>query len=224
MNTFRERLLSAACVRFMLMSIFSGQSLLFHAAVLHVDMHHATPPYTGTALEPFPSIQSAIDMAQDGDEIRIAVGEYKENLVVSNKSLHLSGAWSGGSERDYDPTGPGGVFDATNETGLWTHITGDPAAPVLFLEGESTSGTVIERFRLSGGLHGISMEDWPPLTDLVIRENWIEGNGHPETERGMLDGGGIQLTGERIRIENNIIEKNQGGIGGGLECNILEMA
>jgi hypothetical protein len=32
------------------------------------------------------------------------------------------------------------------------------------------------------------------------------------------------LTGERIRIENNIIEKNQGGIGGGLECNILEMA
>ena len=74
---------------------------------LYVD-DDATCPGHGTLTAPYCKIQYAIDNATDGDDIKIASGEYDENIVV-DKQLTLG--WHGGDINGTDsgiPTINGG--------------------------------------------------------------------------------------------------------------------
>ena len=218
-KTFLKSQIACALPCLCLMMVLSPAN----GATFYVDGRHMSPPFMGTQREPFALIEEALDASVSGDEIRIAVGEYAENLIIQNKSIHLSGGWQGAVAEDYEQGGNGGRFDIRAEEGTWTHISGDPSASVIFFQDEGASGSVIERLHITDGLHGIAMADWPPLTDLVIRDNWIQNNGRPELERGVVDGGGILLSGERLKVLNNVIQGNEAGMGAGLSGNIRHM-
>src|SRR6185436_6288329 len=55
----------------------------------------------------YPTIQAAVDAAEDGDKVQVAAGTYAESVTWTAKSLRLVGA--GPDETIVDPSlGPGG--------------------------------------------------------------------------------------------------------------------
>ena len=89
-----------------LLALLALLALTTHAEPLHVPGQ-------------FPTIQSAIDAAQPGDEIHIAPGTYRELLAPENKSLTLIGAGPGqtilSGDLDADATPDGIILEYKNE-------------------------------------------------------------------------------------------------------------
>ncbi len=59
------------------------------AAILYVDDDNCPGPGTGTLVDPFCSIQDAIDAAVTGNEVAIFDGTYNERITVSGKSITI---------------------------------------------------------------------------------------------------------------------------------------
>ncbi|HEB50720.1 MAG TPA: DUF1565 domain-containing protein [Desulfobulbus sp.] len=137
--------------------------------------------------EEYPTIQSAIDAAQPGDDIIVTGGHYRELLII-DKSVNLIG-------RDW-PVIDGGSQKGDKNTVAFLYL-GDRAGR-------------LEGFVITGGGtgnlgHGINIWDSAP----EIVNNRITGNFH-----GIGIHGSPGLTG-KTRVHGNRIYDNKVGIGNG---------
>lgn len=137
----------------------------------------------------YPTIQEAIDAAQDGDTVQVAAGNYIENLVWNAKNIQLIGAGR-------TLTSITGRF-----AGSCLRITGGVPATATVAGFITTNGSAV-----NGG--GIRCENSSPM----IRDNVISVN------RAQGDGGGIYCKGGSPTISGNNIGTNtaQTGTGGGI--------
>lgn len=158
----------------------------------------------------YPSIQAALDAADDGDVIRVAQGTYSETLVIT-RSVTLQGGWNAGfTARDWDlyPT----TIDARRMGPvIWVS---DPVSPTV--EGFVITGGDDSGYAGWGG--GIKV-DYGPLDEgtTTVRYNVITNN---VACHGSCQGygGGIMLYYGSAVIEHNTIISNAartGGAGGG---------
>jgi parallel beta-helix repeat protein len=135
----------------------------------------------------YPTIQSALDAAQPGDDIIVEAGTYKEMLVI-DKSVNLIGKnW---------PVIDGGRLKGNKNT-ISVFYLGDRAGR-------------IEGFVITGGgtgelAHGINIWDSAP----EIVNNRITGNNH-----GMGIHGSPSLT-SKTKVHGNLVYNNLVGIGNG---------
>jgi parallel beta-helix repeat protein len=141
--------------------------------------------------EEYPTIQSALDAAEPGDDIIVGKGRYKELLVI-DKSVNLIGKnWpviDGGSQKG-------------NKNTISIFYLGDRAGKV-------------EGFVITGGGrgdlgHGINIWDAAP----DIFNNRITGNNH-----GMGIHGSPSLT-SKTKVHGNVVYDNLVGIGNGKDSN-----
>jgi len=138
--------------------------------------------------EQYPTIQSAIDAAEPGDDIVVQKGTYKERVIV-DKSVDLIGVdW---------PVIDGGTKEGDFETVLIPYL-GDTAGK-------------IEGFVITGGgtgSFGHGLKIWDSAPEIV--NNKIAKNGHV----GVGIHGKGQLT-AKTKIHDNLIYDNMVGVGNG---------
>ncbi len=137
--------------------------------------------------EEYPTIQSALDAAQDGDDIIVQKGRYRE-LVVIDKSVNLIG-------KDWP------IIDGGRQKGNKNTIS-------IFYLGDRAGK--VEGFVITGGGsgelgHGINIWDSSP----DVFNNKIVGNNH-----GMGIHGSPSLTG-KTKVHGNLVYENLVGIGNG---------
>ena len=136
----------------------------------------------------YPTIQSAVDAANPGDDIIVQAGTYNENVVV-DKNVDLIGiGW---------PTVDGGTQEGDVNT-IYVPYLGDKAGKI--------EGFIITGGGKGGMGHGINAWDSAP----TIVDNKIMRNGHV----GIGVHGAGALT-SRMKIYNNFIYENLIGIGNG---------
>ncbi|NEX16047.1 MAG: hypothetical protein C1943_05280 [Halochromatium sp.] len=178
-----------------------------------VDDDNQTGTEDGTRFAPFIRIQTAIDTAASGDTIAVAAGVYDEALTIADKRLLLQGGFAGATPQQY-ASGQGGDFITRFAGDDSSRINGQPQAPTIRIEGES-SGSSIDGFTITGGQRGIELPDWPILDGLSISNNRIEGNGLSDPAPDV--GGGLALgTHTNTRVISNQILGNRAGRGGGI--------
>src|SRR5262245_61546399 len=146
----------------------------------------------------YPTIQSAISAAANGDTIQVAPGTYVENLSFLGKAIRL-------------------FSDQGSEV---TVIDGNQAGPVVsFTSGEGPQ-SVLRGFTLRNGKAGVSpalrgggirIENSSPTITVNVITNNVAGDG----------GGGISSSFGSPLIQENVITSNgqipgwSGGVGGG---------
>lgn len=185
-----------------------------------VDDSNQSATQDGTSTYPYRTVQAAIDAASSGDSIRVAAGLYKENVRVSNKTLHLYGGYPGAESTDYT-NGVGGNFSSRSSASYESHLQGNSSAPVVLFILEGASGSSVDGFRISDGQQGVALdttETWPFLSQITISNNSIENN---RNESGF--GGGIFIQGSNITVENNLIRNNQADRGAGIAGSVVDL-
>ncbi|MCO6491175.1 MAG: VCBS repeat-containing protein [Phaeodactylibacter sp.] len=170
----------------------------------------------------FPTIQSAIDAAADGDTVLVQPGEYVENLRFNGRSIVLTSRFFlTGSAADIAGT----VIDGSQPA----HP--DTASCILIVDGESPS-TVVQGFTITSGKGtrwldphgagtyteggGILTEGTSPVIQFnIIRDNVITNTAGVVSNGG----GGIRCGDGSPVIRNNWIHHNAGRYGGGIVLN-----
>jgi len=136
----------------------------------------------------YPTIQSAVDAADEGDQIIVEKGLYVENIIV-DKNVDLIGIdW---------PTIDGGSKEGDDNTLMIAYI-GKNAGKV--------EGFIIQGSGRGDKGHGINIWDSSP----TITNNHIAKNSH----NGIGVHGSAALT-EDTKIYNNLVYDNMNGIGNG---------
>ncbi|MGA1870255.1 MAG: right-handed parallel beta-helix repeat-containing protein [bacterium] len=167
----------------------------------YVDVNNTSGTEDGSEDYPFPTIQKAIDMAEDVAIIIVAPGIYYENINFQGKALRVTSS---------DPDDPDVVAA--------TIIDGDQAdSTVTFAHGEGND-SILKGFTLqNGGAHyggGIFCDSSSPLIDQCI----IKGNLAYST-LGNGNGGGIYCSFSSPIITNCTIAENSAEEnGGGIYC------
>ncbi len=141
-----------------------------------------------TVPDRYDTIQEAIDAAEDGDEIILDIGTYRENIDFNGKNVIV---------RSIDPDDPD-VVDQTIIDG------GGSGSVVSFRSGE-TEGAVLKGVTVTRG-NGILVSGGsnPIIEGCVVEDNTAEF------------GAGIAVFDSAPTILNNIIIGNSGFLGGGL--------
>jgi len=155
-------------------------------------------------VSPGSSIQTAINSARSGDTIQVAAGTYAENLTIDSKRVVLLGGYAAG-------------FGSRDIAVNVTTIQGGASSPVVQLQGEGSSGSVIDGFTIRGGRQGVVFPSWPPLRNVTVSNNTIRNNGTTSVE-----GGGIALSGAGNVVAHNVfygnIASKGAAIAGGDSC------
>lgn len=184
------------------------------------------PAFSKTILVPaeYPTIQAAVDAAQEGDTVLVSPGLYFENVQLRGSNIVLTGRFA----LDKNPA----LIEQTIIDGS-KPAHPDTASCLLIWKGESAA-TVVEgfTFRNGGGTvwldpagFGVFREGGGILTEFsspVIRHNIIRNNVVLPPGPGMVSngGGGIRCGDGAPLIENNRIVHNRGaGYGGGIVLN-----
>lgn len=173
----------------------------------------------------FPSIQSAVNAAQEGDTVLVSPGMYYENVQLRGRNIVLT-------SRYFMENDPAAVIRQTVIDGSQPAHP-DTASCLLIWKGE-TEATVIQGFTIRGGKgtvwldpagFGTFREGGGILTEFsspVIRHNIIRNNVVTPGGAGLVSvgGGGIRSSFGAVRIENNYIVHNRAeGYGGGVVLN-----
>lgn len=136
----------------------------------------------------YPTIQTAIDAADEGDKIIVKKGVYTENIIIDKKVDLLGVDW---------PTIDGGSKEGDENTVMITYLgknAGRLEGFIITGSGHGDKG------------HGINIWDSSP----TIANNHVAGNAH----NGIGIHGSAALT-EDTKIFNNLIYDNMNGIGNG---------
>jgi hypothetical protein len=177
------------------MSLAVAALVLFAAGI-------AYPAVLNVPSAAYPTIQSAIDAAADGDEVEIAEGEYVESINFNGKAITV---------RSTDPADPDVVANTMITTGRWGTV-------VTFTSGEDLT-SVLTGLTIAGGDAvlgdgsggnggGIRCDGASPTISLnIIRDN-----------RARSCGGGIALIDSRAKLEANQIVNNVADVGAGVYC------
>ncbi len=188
-----------------------------------VDKNNTTGVEDGTAQKPYNTIQEAVAAATGGGEhtIRVAQGEYNEDVVIDAATVHLLGGFAGGSTADYEG-GAGGIFDQQDPVTHVTQIRGAGARAVVVLMESGTS--TLDGFVITGGTGytdshrymggGIYVYSGSP----TLSRNIIDGNDARHNGSNSR-GGGIAAEDASVHIINNTIKNNFAGLGGGIHIN-----
>lgn len=176
-------------------------------------------------MRPYRSIQSAIEVATNGDTIKVALGTYGPINTVG-KSLHLLGGHSGQSPAAY-ASSLGGDFSTQGPALSATIIEGNGAQSsdgVTFTRfDDAPYQATFDNFTVRKNRRGIVCDteiSWPLPTNLIITRNLVEDNGAqvPADQEDRL-GGGLIVTGnegDNVLVRGNVIRRNYGGRGAGI--------
>ena len=161
----------------------------------HVDVN-GTPPGSGSAANPYTSIQYAIDQGStlDGDTLLVRPGTYAETLSYRGKAIEVRSS-AGAGVTIVDAGGGGSVVRFEQNEGASSVLVG------LTLSGGV--GTLQGSARVGGGLFVSSASP-------TIRECVIVGNE-------AWEGGGGWFSNSSARVEDCLFEDNLAGeaLGGG---------
>jgi hypothetical protein len=197
---------------FLVLLLFSLASGLAQAQTLHVPAD-------------YPTIQSAVFAAQEGDTVLVSPGIYYENVQLQGRDIVLTSR-----------------FRIDQDAALIEQTVIDGSQPVhpdtgscLLIWKHETAATVIEGFTLRGGTgtvwldpagFGTYREGGGILTEFsspVIRHNIIRDNVIPSATPPPINstgGGGIRSGDGAPLIEHNLIVHNRAdGYGGGIVLN-----
>ena len=190
--------------------------------VFVVDSRNRSGLEDGSPGAPFTTIGSAIGVGESGDMILVALGEYRENLMIIDKAISIQGGYLGGTEENYS-LGVVGDFEVSdpllNPTVVQALNALNPTVSIVNAAG-SVRGTLIDGMIIRGGRHGVLLRDEtdpPTMRDVVISNNVIENNGIEEFVDGHRGGGIlVESAAGDIRIENNTIRGNWADRGSGI--------
>ena len=176
----------------------------------HFDesLNYITVPNT------YPSIQEAINAAEDGDTIVVEPGIYRENIDYMGKAIVLQST----DPEDFDVTAST-IIDGDKDRSVVTFSSGEPAeATISGFTITNGSGTWEEldykeqanQFELKGYLGGgilVLNNSSPTITNNIIFNNKCAGEG---------GGGGIAIWNASATITGNTINQNGAPSGGGI--------
>jgi len=141
----------------------------------------------------YDTIQEAIDAASDGDTVMVAVGLYKENVVI-DKSLTLKGAQAG--------------VDARTRSGDETIIEPDEEETGISIRTAEGRVVVIDGLTVRNAVHGITTPDPVMATDIKIKNVRALNPG----EFGISLTFTLRTTVEYCYVENAEIAINAGAL------------
>ncbi|MEE9218319.1 MAG: right-handed parallel beta-helix repeat-containing protein [Acidobacteriota bacterium] len=211
------------------------------AATIYVGIDTCPGTGSGTQLDPYCSIQTAIDGALPGDTVNVAEGTYTEKhtrslltvgvpvfpnpataLVFMRDQVHLEGAGAGktildagGSDRVviFDQVGPGTRFEGFTVTGgdLSSRVGDGGGLLVMFSSPTISRNHIVGNHAFFGG--GVEVIYSSP----VIEENLVELNTAVNSA-GTSTGGGIDVAflSNPLITRNRIVGNFVTGLGGGM--------
>jgi hypothetical protein len=214
--------------------------LAAQAAPVFVSVVGSDTAGDGSALNPYATVQHAIDTASSGDEVRVGAGTFTGNIAMKD-GVSLYGAGAGdailqgtGSGPVVSAVGVSGVIDGFSITG--GNVTGDAYGGGIACNGSAVTishNAILANHGTYGGGVGCSNG---AITTIV--HNTISGNsagygggigvsGGTQTiadnvvcgNTAGAAGGGIELTSCYASITDNVLWGNTASSGGGLEFN-----
>ncbi len=179
------------------------------AATIHVDDDNCPGPGDGSELDPYCSVQTAIDNAVDTDEIVVAPGTYFETINLLGKAIWLHS--SGGP----DVT----TIDAQQMNGYGLGLAGHPdAGSVVTCDSREGSDTVLEGFALTDGTG--------TFVEMILRGGGMYNVGSSPTVTNCMFignsarlfgmGGGMYNESSSPTVTNCTFSGNSAGDGGGM--------
>ena len=200
------------------------------AGTVHVDGSNPVCPGSGTALDPFCTIQDGIAAALPGDDVLVQPGTYAELIDFLGKDIVVESA-GGAFVTTLDGTGLGGsVVSLVNGEGAGAVLRG------FTITGGTGTGPMF--FSSGGGVRCVGSS--PVIEDNVISQNFADNGGGISSDGGSpliqgneirdnnaVDGQGIHaLAAADLRILDNTIADNTFAVtlGGGVyvdDCTLL---
>lgn len=153
----------------------------------------------------FSTIQEGIDAAEAEDSVLITPGTYTENILFDGKNVVVGSLYLWTLDTSYIAQT---IIDGGGEYGGGTVVTfKNNVDTSCVLSGLTiTNGYEVSSqggpLGFAGGIDCIGSS--PTLSNLIIRDNYVDGNG-----------GGIQLSGSSPIIKSVVIKNNSGLSGGG---------
>jgi hypothetical protein len=145
-----------------------------------------------------PTIQAAINAANDGDTVLVSDGIYLENINFNGKAITVT---------------------SVNGSGVTT-IDGGKAATVVLFVSHETAGSVLNGFTITNGFAGFQSPNFGEGGGIAVENSSPTITNNLITNNGACNGAGIGIAFAGPLIQANTISSNfqsgcTGGIGGG---------
>lgn len=156
----------------------------------------AAGPGSGSAFDPYSSIQLAVDAATtvSGDTLSIGAGTYAETVSLRSKDLILDGSGAATTPR----------------------VDAQQAGSAMTIDGGQTSACVVRGIVLTGGTGRIEASGHTTGGGLSVLNSSVTLESVTVETNSAFRGGGVSLIGASAFFADCVIAGNQGEEGGGL--------